>query len=50
METTEIIIKGTANTNPNIVEATQLVKKVKATEGTILGINFMKIMHMIVLF
>ena len=50
METKEIIIKGNVNSNPNVVEVMEAVKHTTRTEGTILGINFMKILHTIVLF
>ena len=49
-QTTEIIVKSTAIGNPNVTQAMEDVKKVKNTEGTILGINFLKIMHQIILF
>lgn len=50
METKEIIIKGTAASNPNLCQVMEEVKVTTKKDGTILGINFMKILHVIVLF
>ena len=50
MKTTEIIIKDTAIANPNVNKAMAKVKTTTATSGNILGINFTKLLHKIVLF
>ena len=50
METTEIIVKGKAIANPNRDKALDIIKVSTKTEGKCHGINFIKILHMIVLF
>ena len=50
METKEIIIKGKAISNVNRDKAIKFIKATTKTEGESHGINFKKIMHMIVLF
>ena len=48
--TKEIIIETTAIGNPNVTNVMEQVKSTKDTHGTILGINFVKMIHKIVLF
>ena len=50
METKEIIVKCNVASNPNLIKVMEEVKVTTKKDGTILGINFMKILHVIVLF